>query len=81
MSYNQSEKQFFLQKQHCYFVIVIVILLQTKANHQLSETFYFIKLSYFDSYEAFSTLSDVFCQKKFHFLLKQLRYLTLIGIQ
>ena len=36
----------------------------TKADHQLSETFYFTKISYFLLiYESFSILSDFFCQK------------------
>ena len=35
-----------------------------KADYQLSESFYFIKISYvLMSYESFSILSDVFYQK------------------
>ena len=37
----------------------------TKADHQLSETFYFIKISYVLTGISFSTLSDVFCQVSF----------------
>ena len=41
----------------------------TKADHQLSESFYFIKISFVltESYGSFSILSDVFCQKKCYF--------------
>ena len=36
----------------------------TKADHQLSETFYFNKMTIFWlSYEPFSIMSDVFCQE------------------
>ena len=39
----------------------------TKADHQFSENFYFIKISYMNmfwlSYELFYIFSDVFCQK------------------
>ena len=38
---------------------------KTKADHQLSETFYFIKISYVLTGISFSNLSDVFCQVSF----------------
>ena len=52
MGYAQDGKKFFLAEI-------------TKADHQLSESFYFIKISYVLTelcYESFSILSDVFCQ-------------------
>ena len=62
MDYAQDEKKFFLVQI-------------TKADHQLSDSFYFIKIWYvlmfWLSYEFFSILSDVF-SKKCHFQLKQL---------
>ena len=51
MGHSQNEKQFFLAEI-------------TKADHQLSETFYFIKISsVLTGYESFSIVSDVFCQR------------------
>ena len=48
-----------------------------KADHQLSETFYFIKISYvLTELWIFFYLEWCFLSKKCHFQLKQLRYQT-----
>ena len=60
MNHAQNEKRLFLAEI-------------TNPNHQLSETFNFLKISYIFllSYESFSILSDSFCGKC-HSQLKQL---------
>ena len=53
---------------HAQNEIQIVLAEITKADHQLSETFYFIRMSYiFAELKCFSILCDVFCQKRVTF--------------
>ena len=63
--HTQNKKQFFLTEI-------------TKADDQLSETFYFIKISYDRVMNLFSILSEVFCQKSDTLTFLEMKYAKVV---